>query len=108
MKRILLLTTVFMMMLGTSFSSAQTDADNFYKSDLVSVEKVSFSNQYKTEGSRKSVSAQEHERRGQIPCNHCRTSNGSCQGTERESLRNENGRTGFCNTLHRPVFLGWE
>ena len=36
-----------MMMLGTSFSSAQTDADNFYKSDLVSVEKVSFSNQYK-------------------------------------------------------------
>ena len=31
MKRILLLTTVFMMMLGTSFSSAQTDADNFYK-----------------------------------------------------------------------------
>ena len=43
MKRILLLTTVFMMMLGTSFSSAQTDADNFYKSDLVSVEKVSFS-----------------------------------------------------------------
>ena len=47
MKWILLLTTVFMMMLGTSFSSAQTDADNFYKSDLVSVEKVSFSNQYK-------------------------------------------------------------
>ena len=49
MKRILLLTTVFMMMLGTSFSSAQTDADNFYKSDLVSVEKVSFSNQYTIE-----------------------------------------------------------
>ena len=47
MKRILLLTTVFMIMLGTSFSSAQTDADNFYKSDLVNVEKVSFSNQYK-------------------------------------------------------------
>lgn len=42
MKRILLLTTVFIMMLGTGFSSAQTDADNFYKSDLVSVEKVSF------------------------------------------------------------------
>ena len=35
------------MMLGTNFSSAQTDADNFYKSDLVNVEKVSFSNQYK-------------------------------------------------------------
>ena len=47
MKRILLLTTVFMMMLGTSFSSAQTNADNFYKSDRVDVEKVSFSNQYK-------------------------------------------------------------
>ena len=47
MKRILLLTVVFMMMLGTSFSSAQTNADNFYKSDWVNVEKVSFSNQYK-------------------------------------------------------------
>ena len=35
MKRILLLTAVFIMMLGTNFSSAQTDADNFYKSDLV-------------------------------------------------------------------------
>ena len=47
MKRILLLTAVFMMMLGPSFSSAQTNADNFYKSDRVDVEKVSFSNQYK-------------------------------------------------------------
>ncbi|WP_303006206.1 hypothetical protein [Bacteroides congonensis] len=36
MKRILLLTTLFIMMLGTSFSSAQTDADNFYESDLAS------------------------------------------------------------------------
>ena len=33
MKRILLLTAVFIMMLGTSFSFAQADADNFYKSD---------------------------------------------------------------------------
>ena len=32
MKRILLLTAVFIMMLGTSFSFAQADADNFYKS----------------------------------------------------------------------------
>ena len=45
MKRILLLTVVFIMMLGTSFSFAQADADNFYKSDWVKVEKVSFSNQ---------------------------------------------------------------
>ena len=35
MKRILLLTAVFIMMLGTSFSFAQADADNFYKSDWV-------------------------------------------------------------------------
>ena len=86
MKRILLLTTVFMMMLGTSFSSAQTDADNFYKSDLVSVEKVSFSNQYKMKVAGNLF----------LPKN------------MKESLRNENGRTGVCNTLHRPVFLGWE
>ena len=35
MKRILLLPTVFIMMLGTNLSFAQVDADNFYKSDLV-------------------------------------------------------------------------
>ena len=48
MKRILLLTVVFIMMLGTSFSFAQADADNFYKSDWVKVEKVSFSNKVTT------------------------------------------------------------
>ena len=42
MKRILLLTVVFIMMLGTSFSFAQADADNFYKSDWVKVETVSY------------------------------------------------------------------
>ena len=31
-----------MIMLGTSFSSAQTDADNFYKSNRVNVEKSLF------------------------------------------------------------------
>lgn len=34
-------------LLGTSHGLAQTDADNFYKSSSVSMEKVSFSNQYK-------------------------------------------------------------
>ncbi len=35
------------MMLSTSISFAQTDADNFYKSNSVNIEKVSFPNQYK-------------------------------------------------------------
>lgn len=48
MKRILLLTLTLMMMLSTtSISFAQTDADNFYKSNSVNIEKVSFPNQYK-------------------------------------------------------------
>lgn len=47
MKRILFLTVVFMMGLGTNMSFAQADADNFYKSNAVNVEKVSFLNQYK-------------------------------------------------------------
>lgn len=34
-------------LLGTSHGLAQTDADNFYKSGSVKMEKVSFSNQYK-------------------------------------------------------------
>ena len=47
MKRPLILTTAILMILGTNTSVAQGDADNFYKSDLVNMEKVSFSNQYK-------------------------------------------------------------
>ena len=47
MKRILLLTLTLMMMLSTSISFAQTDADNFYKSNSAKIEKVSFPNQYK-------------------------------------------------------------
>ena len=46
MKRILSLTMPFMMF-GTTISFAQTDADNFYKSDRVSMEKVFFLNQYR-------------------------------------------------------------
>lgn len=46
MKRMVFL-TVFLMTLGKAISSAQTDADNFYKSGSVIVERVSFPNQYK-------------------------------------------------------------
>lgn len=47
MKQLLLVTVLFFMMSTASSVSAQTDADNFYKSNSVNVEKVSFSNQYK-------------------------------------------------------------
>lgn len=47
MKRILSLTAVLLMVMSASQSFAQADADNFYKSDLVKTEKVSFLNQYK-------------------------------------------------------------
>ncbi len=47
MKRVLFLTSAFLTMFGTRVSYAQTDADNFYKSDAVNVEKVTFLNQYK-------------------------------------------------------------
>ena len=47
MKRILSLAVTLLGMLITSISYAQTDADNFYKSDAVKMEKVTFLNQYK-------------------------------------------------------------
>lgn len=47
MKRILFLITIIMMGFGTSMSFAQADANNFYRSNMVNVEKVSFLNQYK-------------------------------------------------------------
>lgn len=47
MKRIIILTAVLFLLTGVNKSFAQKDADNFYKSDAVTVEKVSFLNQYK-------------------------------------------------------------
>lgn len=47
MKRIAILTTVFLIVTLVTPSFAQSDAGNFYKSDLVNVESVSFSNLYK-------------------------------------------------------------
>lgn len=47
MKRILFLAVTLFSMFITSISYAQTDADNFYKSDAVTMEKVTFLNQYK-------------------------------------------------------------
>ena len=78
MKRILLLTVVFIMMLGTSFSFAQADADNFYKSDWVKVEKVSFSNQYKMKVAG-NLFLPKTMKEGRTP-------DGSGQGTECESV----------------------
>lgn len=47
MKRSLFIAVTIFGMLSTSISHAQTDADNFYRSDAVKMEKVSFLNQYK-------------------------------------------------------------
>lgn len=105
MKRILLLTTVFMMMLGTSFSSAQTNADNFYKSDRVDVEKVSFSNQYKMKVVGNLFLPKSMKEGGKYPA--------IIVGIRWELLRSrvrismhENGGKGICYTVHRFVFLG--
>lgn len=47
MKRTVFLVSMFFIMLGTSVVSAQTDADNFYRSSSVNRQEVSFDNQYK-------------------------------------------------------------
>lgn len=47
MKRILFWAFIFFTMLHVNQSFAQSDADNFYKSSSVRIEKVSFQNQYK-------------------------------------------------------------
>lgn len=47
MKQIVILTVAFLMIVSMTNSFAQSDANNFYKSDLVNVESVSFQNLYK-------------------------------------------------------------
>lgn len=106
MKRILLLTAVFIMMLGTSFSFAQADADNFYKSDWVKVEKVSFSNQYKMKVAGNLFLPKTMKEGEKYPAIIVGHPMGAVQGTECEPVRYQNGGAWFCNAVHRLVFLG--
>lgn len=78
MKRILILTTTLIMM--HNISSAQTDADNFYRSDAVTAEKVSFPNQYKRKVGANPLPAQGDETGRKTSRNHRRPPDGSRQG----------------------------
>lgn len=51
MKRMAFLATMFIVMLDTGVVFAQTDADNFYKSNSVNMEKVSCHNRRSPDGS---------------------------------------------------------
>ena len=105
MKRILLLTTVFIMMLGTNFSSAQTDADNFYKSDLVSVEKVSFSNQYKMKVAGNLFLPKNMKEGDRYPAIIVGHPMGAVKEQSANLYATKMAERGF---VHRPFFLGWE
>ena len=85
-----------------NISSAQTDADNFYRSDAVTAEKVSFPNQYKMKVGANLFRPKEMkpgEKRPAIIVGHP-------MGAVKEPLCDQNGRTRIRPARHRPVILG--
>ena len=108
MKRILSVAASFLVTLGTSLSFAQTDADNFYKSTLVNMKKVSFSNQYKMKVAGNLFLPKDMKAGETYPAIIVGHPMGSSQGTKCKPLCDQDGRTRFRHPRHRPVLLGRE
>ena len=90
------------MILGTNTSVAQGDADNFYKSNSVNTEKVSFSNQYKMKVGARLFLPKELEEGRKYPAvivGHPRLSSDL-------SVRHETGRMRVRHAGTRPLLLG--
>ena len=93
---------------STSLAAGDTSngADNFYTSDRVTVQKVTFKNQYQMNVDRKPVRPQrlgpQHQERGDGR----RTSDGCGQGAKRQPVRHQAGRTRLRHHVPGPVVLG--
>ena len=101
MKRPLILTTAILMILGTNTSVAQGDADNFYKSNSVNTEKVSFSNQYKMKVGARLFLPKELEEGRKYPA----VIVGHPMGAVK-SVRHKTGRMRVRHAGTRPLLLG--
>ena len=83
-------------------------ADNFYTSDRVTVQKVTFKNQYQMNVAGNLFIPKDLDRNAQASGDRRRAPDGRGEGAEREPVRHEDGRTGLRRPVHRPVLLGRE
>ena len=70
-------------------------ADNFYKSDKVTVEKVTFKNQYKMNVAGNLFVPKSLDREARSPGDHRRAPDGGGEGAECQPLRHQDGRAGL-------------
>ena len=83
-------------------------ADNFYKSDKVTVQKVTFKNQYQMNVAGNLFVPKDLDRSAKHAGDRRRAPDGRGEGAERQPLRHEDGRAGLRRHVHRPVVLGRE
>jgi hypothetical protein len=74
-----------------SANEIPSDAANFYKSDKVTVQKVTFSNQYDMKVGGNLFTPNKLKKDTKKSRDHCRASHGGSEGTKCESLCHENG-----------------
>ena len=83
-------------------------ADNFYKSDKVTVQKVTFKNQYQMNVAGNLFIPKDLEPGREAPRHRRRAPDGRGEGAERQPLRHEDGRAGLRHPVARPALLGRE
>ena len=100
-----------MALINAAPASAQdmsNGANNFYISDRVTVQKVTFKNQYQMKVAGNLFTPQGPDRNATEPGDRRRAPDGRGEGAEREPLRHEDGRAGLRRHVDRPVLLGRE
>ena len=95
---------------STSLAAGDTSngADNFYTSDRVTVQKVTFKNQYQMNVVGNLFVPKDLDRNTKHAGDRRRPSDGRGEGAEREPLRHEDGRAGLRHPVPGPVVLGRE
>ena len=83
-------------------------ADNFYKSDKVTVQKVTFKNQYQMNVAGNLFVPKALEPDAKHARDRRRPPDGRGEGAERQPLRHQDGRAGLRHAVARPVVLGRE
>ena len=83
-------------------------ANNFYTSDKVTLQKVTFKNQYQMNVAGNLFTPEDAQPKCQGSGHHRRPSDGRGEGAERQSLCHDDGRARLRHVVHRPAVLGRE
>ena len=108
MKTLIISLALSMSAIAAMAADMSNGANNFYTSDKVNLQKVTFKNQYQMNVAGNLFTPKTLNRNAKAPADHRRASDGRGEGAKRQSLRHEDGRAGLRCYVDRLAVLGRE